>query len=506
MSFAQTVSLDQVLACPNLPSLPSVAVDVLALTAKPNVNLEQIARVVQNDQALCAKILKTVNSSFYGLSKPCPTITRAISYLGLSTVKSLVLGFSLVDCTRSDKGFDLLDYWKRCIYSAAATRCIAARTAICDPEEAFITALMQDVGMPAIAHALGAAYQQIIDEAEGEHARLLALEQRALGFHHAKVGSMLAQRWRMPPEMIEAIRHHHTPDSASGYSALVRAVALGSYAAATLIKSDALAALPRFRSLAQQWFGIEPSRSDAMLSDIALEAKALARLFHINISASGAPDINAILAQAEEAALQHQLAVQRETEELRESNTNLARLALTDALTGAGNRKQFDTELPTLFSQARTMGGCLALIMIDADKFKNLNDTHGHQAGDMVLIELARRMMEQVKPPGIVCRYGGEEFAVVLPGSDRKAAARMAEGIRLAIANTPIDVSELQGPVAALPVTASLGVAVLEAAAASRINSPQLLVRAADKALYAAKESGRNCVRVFSLMPAAAAA
>src|SRR5262245_6791812 len=116
-------TLEQVLSCPNLPSLPTVAVEVLALTAKSNADLNEISRVVQNDQALSAKILRTVNSSFYGLSKPCPTITRALTYMGLSTVKSLVLGFSLVDWTRQGEGgFDMIDYWRRSAYGAAAAR------------------------------------------------------------------------------------------------------------------------------------------------------------------------------------------------------------------------------------------------------------------------------------------------------------------------------------------------------------------------------------------------
>ena len=88
--------LDYVLAYPNLPTLPIVALDVLTLTSNQNIEMGELARVIENDQALCAKILKTVNSTFYGLTTPCPTITRAMSYLGLSTVKSLVLGFSLV--------------------------------------------------------------------------------------------------------------------------------------------------------------------------------------------------------------------------------------------------------------------------------------------------------------------------------------------------------------------------------------------------------------------------
>ena len=144
-------TLDKVLASPKLPTLPAVATKMLQLTSNPDVELDDIADLVQYDQALSAKILKTVNSSYYSLRQPCTNIKRALTYLGLNTVKSLVLGFSLVDLTRhNDDGFDLMDYWRRCVYSAAAARRIAMVTGTCDADEAYIAALMQDIGMLAM--------------------------------------------------------------------------------------------------------------------------------------------------------------------------------------------------------------------------------------------------------------------------------------------------------------------------------------------------------------------
>ena len=99
----KTITIDDLLACSSLPSLPTIAVKVLELSRRETTSIEEIAAVVHNDPALTAKVLKTVNSSFYGLAKPCPTISRALSYLGLSTLKSLVLGFSLVKVSQSGK-------------------------------------------------------------------------------------------------------------------------------------------------------------------------------------------------------------------------------------------------------------------------------------------------------------------------------------------------------------------------------------------------------------------
>lgn len=490
-------TLEHILACPNLPSLPTVAVEVLELTRNANVQLTQIACVVQNDPALCAKILKTVNSSFYGLSKPCPTITRALTYLGLSTVKSLVLGFSLVDCTKlGQDGFDMSDYWRRCVYSAAAARRIASMRNTCDPEEAFIAALMQDLGMAAILTAMGQEYVTVIASTGGAHEKLPAAEREVLGFDHTAVGAKLAERWRLPAEMIQAIHQHHA-DAPAADAPLARAVALAFWAAGTLSQQDSAGPLAAFTKKATDWFGLSRDEANVLLTAIAEDARELSRLFQINTGTP--PDINVILAQAEDASLQHQLSVQRESDELRQTVTHLACAAFTDALTQVGNRKQFDVELNTRFDQARNFNGCLAVVMMDADKFKDLNDTHGHQVGDAVLIEIARRLSETIKDAGVVCRYGGEEFAVIIPGANRKDAAMKAEALRLSIVSAPVNVKHLQVKTESVPVTASMGVAVFEPAVSHRISTPQLLVQAADKALYAAKHAGRNCVRVFHL-------
>jgi diguanylate cyclase (GGDEF)-like protein len=499
----RTLSIEHVLACPQLPSLPTVAVDVLALTSDVNVKLSEIARVVQNDQALCARILKTVNSSYYGLAKPCPTITRALTYLGLSTVKSLVLGFSLIDWAKLSGDFDMIAYWRRSVYSAAAARRIAGLKNSIDAEEAFIAALMQDIGMLAIYTTMGDEYVTIMSGAGENHNLLPAIERETLGFDHAEAGSKLAARWRLPDQIVQAIRLHHAKSSTSS-SEIVRAIKLGAQAAHVLSVRDSGEGLGEFTVHASDWFGFTDLEAAGLLTTMAEDAHELSRLFQINTGTP--PDINTILSQAEEASLQHQLNVVREAEALRQSNSALARKAITDALTNVGNRHHFDSELTARFSEAQEQQASLGVIMVDADKFKTLNDTYGHPAGDAVLVELANRMAAEVGDSGVVCRYGGEEFAVILPRFTRRASAELAERLRRMIGSEPVDLRQLQGQHESVPVTVSVGVAVYESTVAQRIISPQLLVQAADKALYAAKHAGRNCVRVFSAKPVAAAA
>src|SRR3954462_9959538 len=120
--------VDRIRACPNLPSLPAIALQVLQLAQREDVDISEIARVISKDPALSGKILKTVNSSFYGRAQAVGTISHALVILGLQSVKSLVLGFSLVTNLSKEKpkGFDHLAYWRRSIYGATAARAIAA--------------------------------------------------------------------------------------------------------------------------------------------------------------------------------------------------------------------------------------------------------------------------------------------------------------------------------------------------------------------------------------------
>ena len=122
----QNAAIERVLAIPNLPTLPAVAIRVLELTSGRDASVREIASVIENDPALASKVLRTVNSSFFGLSRRCGSIQQALVFLGLHSLKALVLSFTLtraVDGHDDDEvGFDFLSYWRRSIYSAAAAR------------------------------------------------------------------------------------------------------------------------------------------------------------------------------------------------------------------------------------------------------------------------------------------------------------------------------------------------------------------------------------------------
>ncbi|MEU8665171.1 diguanylate cyclase, partial [Actinoplanes philippinensis] len=171
--------------------------------------------------------------------------------------------------------------------------------------------------------------------------------------------------------------------------------------------------------------------------------------------------------------------VVRDVTELERLRAELTDQAVRDGLTGVYNRRHLTT---TLREQAGQ--GPLAVVMLDVDHFKSINDTYGHAVGDQVLIRLAQELGTAVGDTGTVARYGGEEFAIILPGVGARTAADLAEQWRHR--NAGATVATARGP---LRVTFSAGVAELAAGA-----DVEDLLRRADRALYAAKEQGRNRV------------
>jgi len=168
----------------------------------------------------------------------------------------------------------------------------------------------------------------------------------------------------------------------------------------------------------------------------------------------------------------------------------LRRLATRDQLTGLLNRREFERILNEEDERVRRFKHSLALVMVDIDHFKSVNDTHGHPVGDVVLREVARRVAEEVRTVDRALRFGGEEIALILVQTDGAGALDVARRVCIAVEREPILVSDT----VALNITVSAGAAAMPEDAKSGLT----LLNAADKALYAAKSRGRNRAVAFN--------
>lgn len=171
---------------------------------------------------------------------------------------------------------------------------------------------------------------------------------------------------------------------------------------------------------------------------------------------------------------------------LRDREANLARLSKIDPLTGAMNRRQFVATFERELARSERHRHCLAIVIVDLDHFKNINDRHGHLTGDAVLVAASAALAQELRTEDALARYGGEEFVLLLPATDGEGARAVAERCRVRLAETPIVANG-----ASVLLTASFGVVARAAGDPAR---PEDLLRAADEALYRAKREGRNRV------------
>jgi putative nucleotidyltransferase with HDIG domain len=199
----------------SLPTLPTVAEKINQLLENPQTTAEEIGKAITTDQALTAKVLKLVNSAFYGFPGRISTITHAIVILGFSTIKNIVLTTSIFDAFRKSRTaqsqFDMEAFWLHCIACGAASQTIARATGFKEWESCFIAGLIHDIGKTILCQYRPQDFLQVIEEAATKGELFYDCERQLFDIAHPQIGALLAQRWRLPQNLLNAIEHHHAP-------------------------------------------------------------------------------------------------------------------------------------------------------------------------------------------------------------------------------------------------------------------------------------------------------
>ncbi|MCA9279653.1 MAG: GGDEF domain-containing protein [Phycisphaeraceae bacterium] len=496
-----TALLEEVLACPSLPSLPAVAARVLEMTQNPDVSLTELAQLIQNDQGLTAKILRTVNSSFYGLTTKCGSIQKALVLLGLSPVKSLVLGFSLVESVgKGEKGsiFDYQSHWRRGLYSGVAAKLLFEVGEIDgDRDEAFVAGLLQDIGSVALFRALPEKYSPLLKDAEGNHARLLKLELEQLEIQHPDVGSLLASRWKLPEELAMAVRYHERPSAAPvEWANLAKAVALGNIATEILTVENPAPATKRFYDRLQSWFRIEPARADVILTELQRTVKELASIFSISLGETTDPEV--ILEKARK-----QIAELATTEATKtDARVEFAGLVIgadrLDPLTGLMTKSAFESVIQHSHKTAIDNDECASLLLVHIDQYATIMKERGIDAADEVLVSTAAMLRRHFETfGGALCRWASDTFGVIVvgvPSNDVQATAK--EFCKeLSRASLHWKIAPSDDPIRA---TVSIGGVNMESDSFSIFKAPETLRIAALKAIHNSRTEGGNRVRFYS--------
>jgi HD-like signal output (HDOD) protein len=195
------------------PAGPVVMARVTGLCRDPNATARDLGKVLQLDATLTSRVLKQVNSVFYGLSAKIKTVTHAVVILGFDEIKHIALSVPVANLYQQNAGkpgLDVLALWDRTVQIACLTRAFSYHINHPVPEQTFVAAILADVGMVILNNILAEDYAAVADTAPDDEA-LAGIELAELGISHIEVGVRLAQKWQFPPELIQAIHLHHAP-------------------------------------------------------------------------------------------------------------------------------------------------------------------------------------------------------------------------------------------------------------------------------------------------------
>jgi len=215
-----------------ISSLPDVANHVAMVASDPESDAEDLLNAVQGDPALAARIMRSVNSAFYGLRQPARDLKTAITLLGFKEVRNLALTVYVAEMFRQDDGFGPYNreqLWQHLVGVATASRLIGRLCRSVAPEEAYLAGLLHDLGIILIDQHLPRHFRRII-MALSEQVPLCEAERTELEFDHTELGAHVAKKWGFPESTCAAIRFHHTPDACQGeLRPLVQTVTLANY-------------------------------------------------------------------------------------------------------------------------------------------------------------------------------------------------------------------------------------------------------------------------------------
>jgi len=421
--------------------------------------------------------------------------------LGFKAVKLMALSFSLCASFKNERtrAFDYEGFWRRSIVCATAGRTIARVTDSALGDEAFVCGLLGRLGQLVTARCLPHEYSDVVRQS-GTAWPTSDVEREVLGFSGEDVTAALFKSWSIPALIATALGCRRAPETLpKGSSA--QTLELCNIARVAWLCEEFLCgpadpeAKARLEQAAERDFGLDAASFDRLLIELQVEILETAELLDVKV---GFFDIAGMIARAQAQLAQVSVGVaienrqaELERDVLTTRNKELADKVHTDKLTGLPNRAFFDEFLAKCVRQRLTgrAAEALGLLMLDVDRFKGFNDSHGHQTGDDVLRMVGRVINGVKRNSDVVARYGGDEFGLIMPETTYAGLGLLAERIRAEIERHTLEVGGQH-----LKITVSLGGACAEQF--DHDDGGTLLVRIADKCLYEAKRAGRNGVSI----------
>jgi len=470
-----------------LPTLPGVAIKILQAMQRETPNIAEISEVISADGPLSAKVLRVVNSPFYGLSKKITSVHQAIVYLGLNAVKNLALSFSLLRgfAPKRKGAFDYVQFSKDSLVGAVAAKSLTEKINRRHGENAFFLGLLQNIGMLIMVESMPDEYEKVIGEAGSIGRPLHEIEKNLLGINHMEVGEFVTHSWGLPTTFNVPIGFHHCPERLAcpldDIEQLTRILHLSSLYIDLFKSSDLNAGYAEIEKHIQAYKLTSVVDKSDFAEEVAEGVKSIFPIFDLQIDEKKHIEIIEA-ARSELADLSSELLNQVHSQAC--CLDQLRQQVGLDSMTQLYNHERFMEILYQEISRAARYKTPLSIIMADVDHFKSINDFFGHQAGDHALKCVSAQLKKLLRDSDHIARYGGEEFAIVLPMTPLKDTLLTAERLRKSIESQKIIYDERS-----ISVTMSFGIASFEN---NREIDVEGFIKMADEALYDAKNTGRN--------------
>ncbi|MEM7455754.1 MAG: GGDEF domain-containing protein [Planctomycetota bacterium] len=478
-----------------LPTLPATAFRLLELARQDSPSTDEIAALVRLDPAIADRLMTTANSALLAFRPKVETIEDAVNKLGMNMLRTIMLSFYLVRHQFPGKNLEpvLQKHWRSSLTQAVLAELIAGQVDQ-DPATCFLAGMMQDIGILGMLNEKPDVYvEQVLGMRDFPD--VAAAEASLFGFSHAEVSVEIVRKWGLSSQFEEAILNHHaqfTPiHDENSLTSVAHAASLGALAILSENKIDRLDRMNSWINYLDTYFSLNHAQIEEIIADTETLVGSYAALFQFDIGQPVDEERTVADAKSVLQTLAHQSQLQLENNR-REKCTQPSESAIyRDPLSGLLNRRYLNEFMCDLLEESVRSGGTLAILFIDLDDFKEVNDSLGHRCGDEVIVHVAKWLHKSIRRNDVAVRIGGDEFLVLLrdtPFTDfEKVANRIAQKIpSLKFGDRQIDVGMSAGGIFYSP-------------ARNDVADPNWLIEQADQSMYVAKRSSRGTAVVRKL-------
>lgn len=517
----------------HLYSLPAVAAQVLELTSSPTVNTPELKAAIENDPALCGKVLRVVNSSMFGLSRAVTDLNQALALLGVKPLKMIVLGFSLPpSLTRNVAADLLLRYWRRTLTKSVAAREVAGLLKGVAADEAYLAGLLQDVGMLTFMQELGESYVKFVEHCAASAEDLVDLEVKALGFDHRTLSARMLEAWKLPAIFSQAVGHplhiesiERLPPSQKG---LIQSLHLAELIAQTLVDQRPQA-MQNLQTVAQSYCQLDEAGLQQLIESLQKPLEQVATIMNVRLGpemecgrllelartrlADTTEEVAFDMLQFDDGGLAKALADATSLGGVAKSAIDPARSSTAEADKGAKGRTKLDAaktepkpsipslgvsqlefELQNAASLSRGARQPLSLLWAAIDRLGDHAFVRG-AAGLRQLERTVEMLLREEAPEATVSLVGDGAFAMFATNLDRGAAVDLARHLARTVAKWSITDRSAND---SLP-KASVSIGVATVALPPRNFPVSQLVEAAKRCAAAQQSTGGDGVKSIEI-------